>query len=156
MKINLVIDGTPEIRVGYLNIDMMYGKDGVVVGNFMNLNPLVDDGEAEEIFALDILDYLTLAQGEATIAHWVSKLAHGGTLVLSAVDIIEVSKALIARIITVDEANSYLHGEQKKQWQFRHASYTLGGLVALLEAKGLQIQKKRISSLNAIVVAIRP
>ena len=59
MKINLLLDG--HALSGYKNIDPYgYGDETKVVGDVENLHDIVEDAEATEILALDIIDFLPL------------------------------------------------------------------------------------------------
>lgn len=158
-RLNLLIGDPANVRSGYTNVDPL-APDGDPAGRVRcdpgNLDPVVDAGEAVEIVAHDIIDRVPMHQANALLEHWLSKLAHGGTIVLSCVDILEVARSLLGRFITVEQANVLLHGEQDERWRFRQANYTLVQLADTLAGKGLRVQSKRINECRAIVVAQRP
>lgn len=159
MRLNLLMDNPGDIRQGYLNVDLLAPDSdpaGRVQCDPSNLAPLVDAGEVTELVAHGILDLIPMHQANALLDHWLSRLAHGGTIVLSCVDILEVTKSLQNRLITIEQANVFLHGEQDKPWRFRQANYTLAQLADILHDKGLRVQQKRINDFRAIVVAQRP
>jgi hypothetical protein len=158
-RLNLLLDNPAGVRPGYLNLDPLAPDDdpaGRVKCDPGNLDPVVDAGEAAELVAHDLLDRVPLAQANTLLDHWLSKLAHGGTITVSCVDLLEVAKSLQNRLITVEEASTLLHGEQGKNWQFRQANYTLAQIADTLRGKGLKVQQKRINEFRAIVVAQRP
>src|SRR5690606_36574162 len=109
-----------------------------------NLDSVADDGEAKEILALDILDYFPSAKADEVIRNWTRKLAHGGTLTISVVDVREVSRAIVNNAISMDDVNELLHGAQREGWQYKKASFTLAQLnEAFLEA-GFKILARRV------------
>lgn len=157
MRLNLLLDDPGGVRPGYVNVDLLApaGDPHRTQCDPTNLEPVCDAGGCEELVALDILDYVPLAQANAVLDHWVSRLAHGGTMSVSVVDLLEVSRAFADRRLTVEEANLLLHGEQKKQWQFRQSNYTLGQLADALQAKGLMLVLQRHDDFRAVVTARR-
>lgn len=159
MKVNLLMDNPADVRPGYVNIDLL-APEGDPLGRIQcdpsNLESIADAAEVVELIAHDILDRVPMHQANAVLDHWLSRLAHGGTIVISCVDLLEVAKSLQNRLITVEQANQLLHGEQDKAWKFRQANYTLAQLADTLRGKGLLVQKKRITDFRAVVVARRP
>lgn len=158
MKVNILLNNPAEIRSGFLNIDP-FAPDGDkdrVKCDPAALGPLVDAAEASEVVALGIIDYLPLAQSDGVLTHWVSRLAHGGKLSISCVDLFEVCRAVHLRTVSVEDANKLLHGEQREPWQFRKANYSLNHLTELIKAKGLRIITKKLVAFEAVVTAERP
>lgn len=158
MKLNLLLNNPGGVRSGYTNVDPIAPENSLdsVRCDVTNLDTVCDAGEASELVAHDILDYIPRAQVPKVLNHWLSRLAHGGTFVLSCVDLLEVSRALVAYRLPLEEANKLLHGEQREPWEFRKDSYSLAQLVGFLKDRGLTIQKKRVENFRAIVVATRP
>lgn len=159
MKLNLLINNSGDVRNGYLNIDPSANPEdpyGRVRCDLDNLDPLVDANEATEVVALDILDYYATTDVDRVLNHWLSKLAHGGTLTVSVVDLREVSRQFLAGGLGLDEANLLLHGEQDGPMRFRMCSLTLDHLSAVLENKGLKVLKRRIVDRRAVVTCQRP
>jgi len=152
MKINLILDG--HALSGYKNIDPYgYGDETKVVGDVENLDDMVEDAEATEILALDIIDFLPPESIEAAIGHWVSKLRHGGKIAIGGKDLWQISKALYQKILDLEEANEVIHGTQEKP---RISNFTIDKLINTLESRGLQILKKRINKFDMVVEAQRP
>ena len=158
MKINLLLNNPKDIRSGYINVDPFAILDdpfGRQNGEPNNLDFLVDNNEATEIIAHDILDRYTNQEVNEILDHWLTKLAHGGELVISMVDIREVSRAVISNSLPLDEVNRLLYGDQDHKVNFKKISLTLEYLTKLLESKGMQVLKKRISNFRAVVAARR-
>lgn len=157
MKINLVLDNPSAIKEGYLNIDPLapLGKTNLTRDTFQELRE-VDDAEAEEIIALDIIDYFSPIEIMTFLDIWVKKLKHGGIITLGFVDIYQLCKAVIAREINLQEANVELHGNQTKPWKTRRATMSIDFIAKALEARGLKIINKRLNAGKAIVKAGRP
>lgn len=159
MKLNLLIDNPDDVRSGYVNIDPFAepcDPHGRVKGALHDLGHTVDDGEASEIVANDVLDYHPGAVLDDVLNNWLKKLARGGTLTVSTVDVREVARLVWFGNVDINEANNLLHGEQKKEWQLRKVSLSLPHLVEVLEAKGFKVLQKRIHNLRAVVTVQRP
>jgi hypothetical protein len=152
MKINLILDGHP--LSGYKNIDPHgYGDEAKTVGDLENLHDIVEDAEATEILALDIIDFLPLNSVEPAISHWISKLRHGGKIAIGGKDLWQISKASYQKILGLAEANEVIHGTQERP---RISHLTIDILIEILEKQGLQIIKKRINKFDMTVEAQRP
>lgn len=156
MRLNLMIEGSGS-RTGFVNIDP-YSHDvpNVIKADLSNLSHTVDDAEASEIVAHEVLDYYPGKMVDLVLDNWLLKICHGGTLTISVVDTQEVAKALCDGNIDIDEVQDLLHGKQERQWDVRKATFTLAILVTVLENKGLKILQKRVRNYRAYVVAQRP
>lgn len=157
MKVNLLRNAPDDAMNGFLNIDPFAdGKDCRKQGDLADLSFFVEDAEATEIVARDILDFYDKSLWERTLDGWIKKLRHGGKIVVGGVDIYEVSKAVSNYSISTADANRLLHGEQDAPWNFRKTNATLFDMTGLLESKGLKVMKKRMSEFHYIVEAVRP
>jgi hypothetical protein len=159
MRVNLLINNPGNVRSGYVNIDHFAQPEdpaGRVPGNVMDLDQLVDDGEVEELVAVDILNYCPAAQADEVLRKWLGKLAHQGKLTLGVVDVREVAKGLINNTITPEDVNRLLHGEQTAEWQVRKCTFTLTQLVEVLTNLGYKIISKRVQNYYAFVTCVRP
>lgn len=157
-KVNILLDHRGEIYPGWLNIDPLAPANDPqrIKHTPEDLSALVQPASLEALRALDVLDYYPAQKADQVLDHWISLLGHQGTLAISCVDILEVSRALQRRLIDIPLANSLLHGEQKQNWDHRCANYSLGQLASVLENKGLHILVRRIFDFRAILVAKRP
>lgn len=157
MKVNLLL-GTDDLRSGFVNVDPHAAADDPlrVMGDAFNLNHIADGNELEELVTNEALDYVPMPIADKVLSHWLSKIAHGGTITLSCVDLLEVSRHLQHRILSVDDANTLLFGTQKEPWQFKRGAYNLATLVETLQEHGFQILSKRVNDFRAYVTARRP
>lgn len=156
MKINLLY-GTDDILSGFLNIDPLAGKDDEkkILGPIDNLDSICEDAECDYIIANDIIDYFSSREVDKIIEHWLTKLRHGGKIIIGGVDINEVSKGFINKQIDLIHINVFLFGEQDKPWQFRKSALTANDLVKAIESFGLKIIKNRTNNYRYIVEAER-
>lgn len=158
MKINLLY-GVGDYLNGYLNIHpfSVEETDSLKIGDVKNLDKWVQDAEAKEILATDVIDYLPLNEVNPTITNWVKKLRHKGTLVIGGVDLFEISKGVYQYELDIPTANKLLHGLQQEPHLFRRANFTIFGITDYLaNTHGLVIMKKRITGYTYTVEAIRP
>lgn len=146
MKLNLHMESPGDERSGYVNIDASQSAD---------IDGFVDDGEASEIVALDVLDYFPGPDVDDILNKWLKKLAHGGVLTLSVVDLREVSRAILAGSISLVDANELLFGKQEKDWQFKKSAFTLSQLAEVLETLGYKVLAKRVQNFRAVVTVQR-
>ena len=77
MKVNITFDEDNNLN-GYLNISP-------------NQLSSVDDGEADEVRAIDVLPYFPEEESANLLMSWIKKLRHGGHLIIGALDIYEVA-----------------------------------------------------------------
>lgn len=158
MKINLLLDNTGDVRSGYINIDPFAPDNdaaGRLKGDISNLDHVVDDGEAIEIIALEVLDYFPGHQADAILTNWLKKLARSGRLTLSVVDVREVARAICANEMSPEDINEHLHGKQEKPWQYRKSAYTLTQIAEVLGNLGYKILARRVQNFRAVITVER-
>lgn len=159
MRINLLVDSPGDQRSGYLNVDPVAPEgcgDGRTRGEPNDLSFAVDPAEAEEIVALDVLDYYPAHAADQVLSHWLSLLRRGGTLTLSVVDVREVARGILSGELSPEDVQELLHGRQERPWQFRKASYTLSQLSDVLQNRGHKILARRNQNYRAVVTCQRP
>ena len=159
MRINLLYT-EEEPRSGYLNVSPFATEetDELKIGDpTFKLSAWVDDAEATEIVANDVIDYLPADIVMDVLSHWVAKLRHGGTLIIGGTDLYEVCKGFTTYAIDVHQANAHLHGHAADNPQFvKKITLTALGLSNFLATMGLTIIKKRVTGYHFIVEAKRP
>jgi len=158
MRVNLLFDNPGAVRSGYLNIDPFAptpDTHGRVVGDVNNLDKLVENGEAEEIVAHDILGYFPPQQVDEVLGNWLGKLAHKGILTVACPDVGEAARQFLQNLIRIEDYNVLLHGEQTEGWQLRRSSFTLPLLVGVFTTRGFRVIQKRIQNNFAVVTAQR-
>lgn len=159
MKVNLLLDNPGDVRSGHVNVDPLAPddcRDGRVRGDVADLAHSVDAAEAEAVVALDVLDYFPGAVADVVLGNWLSRLARGGTLTVSVVDVREVARSLLAGNLSLEEVNELLLGKQEKPWQFKKAAFTLSQLAEVLKNLGYQILARRVQNHRAVVTCRRP
>lgn len=159
MKINLLFNNPYDVRSGYLNIDPYAGPNdqaGRIPGDINNLDDLVSAGEATEVVALDILDKFPRQYVDQILTHWLSRLAHGGRLTISVIDLYEVAKAFLNEAIDVDKTNTLLHGDPETKGKQVHTNFTLAQLNEVLTNKGFKVLRRCVENNYAIITVERP
>ena len=162
-KLNLMWDNDSGLIYGdgFINISPFINQetDNIKRGNVKDINRFADNGECEEIIALDVIDYLDIKDVVNTINHWISKLAHGGHIIIGGIDCYEVARNFTRYNITLMQANEAIHGKySEKPYLLKRTQFTLKGLCELLVQSGLKIVKKRLdqTTMRMEVEAIRP
>jgi hypothetical protein len=159
VKLNILLGDPGGARSGYLNVDPTAPEgcdDGRVRGEPHDLSALVDRAECAEVVAHEVLDYYPAALADGVLDHWLSLLARGGTLSLSAVDAREVARATLSGALTTDQRQELLHGAQREPWQVRKSTYTLAQLTEALSGRGYDVLAARVQDCRAVVTARRP
>lgn len=157
-KVNL-IHGEGDVLDTHLNINPFAKKteEGMLVrGDLTNIDKYVDDAEAEEIIAMDVIDYIPTTKTVESISNWISKLAIGGRIVIGGIDMIVISKSIADYSLDIASANLLIHGRQDQPYLIKRASFSAYDLAEYLELMhGLGIVKKDITNYKMFVEAQR-
>jgi hypothetical protein len=122
------------------------------VGNF---DDVCDYGEATEIIAMDVLEYLPHHKVQESIAYWLSKLEHSGTLVLGGIDLDSVNKAYYRRDINVHQYNELVFGTQDMPCNFKRTATTVADLKKFMEINKIKIVELRLIGFSYIMKVVR-
>lgn len=152
MKLNLTLE-TGSARSGYVNINPLASPDdpSFIRANINELSIYVDDGEAQEIIALDIVDFVPVQEKENIVRHWLSKLALGGTITIGGNDIGQVAKAFTFNQLELSQTAELLYGGQLA----RSGLVTCTQMRKILEGGGLKIVEARLNNFSYYVKARR-
>lgn len=146
MKIN-IINVPGHTFAGFSNIH---------ISEASNLDNLCESAECTRLIAEDIIDYFSSHEVDMIIDNWISKLRHGGTIVIGGIDINQVAKALHNKQIDLVQANVLLFGEQSSPQDYRKSALTATKLVEALQGCGLKILKNRTNNYKYVIEAERP
>lgn len=116
----------------------------------------VDNGEAEEILALDVIEYIPRMMFDSIIQHWTSKLAHKGKLIVNFVDLYTVCRLFFIGQLEMQNVNFLLHGASLNGWDDKKVNMTVPQICKTLEGNGLKVISKKLDGMNALVIAERP
>lgn len=158
-KVNLLIDNPGGTLSGYDNIDPFTPDDdkfGRIKGDVSNLDHEVDNGEASEILAHGILNYYSGEHVDGVLSNWVSKLAHGGQLTVSGVDLRAVCRDYLNGNLPIEDANEILFGTHTKPWDFKKSVFSIDIVEQVLRTKGLKILSKRVHKTSLYITCERP
>lgn len=139
---------------GYLNIDPL-GGEGKQSLDFRNLDPVCDTAECTEICAPDILDYIHISEVIDVLRNWVSKLRHGGTLIVGGFDAYEVCCGVVSGQLDTIEFNNIIYGVRPLHPIVKCGMFTRHDIESILRELGLQIIHKRVESRKFTVEAKR-
>lgn len=124
MKINICLGNSNNPLNGYINTNI-YENNEFKACHPENLNDIVDDGEAEEILAVNILNYIEYSKVKNVVINWYKKLKYDGTMTISFFDFLETSRLLTTQFISIDDARKLFFGEQIDSWQFFKSGISL-------------------------------
>lgn len=139
---------------GYLNIDPI-GGDNKTSMDFRNLDPVCDTAECTEICAPDILDYIHISEIMNVLTNWISKLRHGGTIIVGGTDFYEAASGLVSGQLDTVEFNKIVYGVHPLHPIIKSGMFTRHDIESILREHGLKIIHKRVESRKFIVEAKR-
>jgi len=163
VKLNLLMY-SDNVMAGYTNLDPypIFSNKGQafstekVMGDVQNLDNIADDGECEKIRAMEVLDYVTLANKIPVIHNWMKKLQHGGILTVSGFDLYSISLSIKNGVLEGDEARLVLYGPPSFPFGVRQGLFTIEEVVNIFTASGLNILKKSVANYQYLVSGQRP
>lgn len=139
MKLNIDIRGF--ILSGYTTVSPAGGLGKPI--DHRNLDAVCEANECEEIYAPHVLNHIHVGELDQVITHYISKLRHGGKLIIGGADIRDLAKKIIKDEITVEESNRLLYGPTHFNWVNHCSMYAMHDIVALLRSKGLKVVSQK-------------
>lgn len=114
MKVQLGVRPTP--MNGYYCIDFAAQPTDMdrVLGDPYKLDSLLDANEVSEMVVGDSLDYLPLQARSKALNHWLTKLSHRGTIVITGNDPKYIGHVIFDGSINIEQTNSIIYGIGKK------------------------------------------
>ena len=157
MKINLLKTNL-EPLYGYINISPHATPDqkDIAAGDILSLDHILDAGEAEELLALDIIDFIPYNLIDHVLSGWISKLAHKGEMVVGGVETYSLCKAFAAGSIELAHFNGLVFGDGSTPWSQKKFIYGMDFLKTCFVQKGLKLLDIKISNLRYSIRAQRP
>ncbi|MAF25294.1 hypothetical protein CL634_06930 [bacterium] len=154
MKLNL-LHGEGQKMSGFQNISSLSLEDEEIIWcDVRNLDVVVDDGEVEVLIARNVINYMPQEHLISTLNHWVSKLRHGGRIVVGAIDLYEVARGIHIRDIELSDSNTILYGED--ELKIKRNIFPTSSLVDFFNDQNMPVLKIRVDGYNMIVEAERP
>ncbi len=153
MKVNILLNSTAT-RSGWLNIDPYAPLEDPNRSNAQvdGLDVFVDDGEVEELVALDVIDAVSSSDKIRLLNHWIAKLAHGGSLTISGLDLYQAARAIHLRQVDLLTANKLLYGENVPTT----GAIPCEQMVKILSSSGLRVEDVKIINMKYVIKAVRP
>lgn len=153
MRLNLGCGA--DRRQGYLNVDV---RDDVadLAADITNLD-FADDGSAEEILALDVLEHFPASRTADILAEWRRVLDYNGTLIVRVPNLQMIGR-LIGEGRMVDALVRNVYGGHRwgpdGMWDAHHTGWTPDTLQAELMKAGFVVESNDLG-LNMLVVATK-
>lgn len=137
-----------EERNGFTKIDPVLGK------NPLTLDEYCDKNECEEIYGPYILNYIGPDKLLDVTAHYISKLRHGGKILLGGTDLYNVAVKIVNGDVSFMDSNRLLYNTLPV-WNLKQGCYSAMIISDIFENAGLKITKKYIDGDNFIVEGCR-
>jgi hypothetical protein len=157
MKINL-LRASEDFMSGYVNVDPFGKSDEVVIGEYENLNYLVEDAQCTDLIARDILDYIGPDKIDTVLFGWINKIRHGGKITLGGTDMFLVSMKHFKGDIDTDTATALVFGRRTEPHLYKKNLSTLENVASALERAGFKVITKRYDQITCkyVVTGERP
>lgn len=139
MKVNITLNNP---ILNYMNLGPV-PLPNTKFCSLTNLDKYVEAAEANEILAIDIIDYVEQSYIGEALTNWVSKLRIGGTITIGGLDLHEVCRKFARRQIDLADANSLLYGTQENPFMHRKSSLSIDAVVGQLKTFNLYIDSKK-------------
>ena len=153
MKVNLVYGDAGQTLDNYLNINP-YGEESefVRVDGIQNIDSQVDNGELDELIAMDVLEYIPVNKIKDALSNWISKLRVGGKLIVGFVDAQLKAKEFANHRISLAEFNNGMHGTQEKPYLIKRCGLSIKDVSKhLIENHGVTVLNRRINNEYATI-----
>lgn len=116
MKLNLepntFLNGYINITSTVIDTTKIHEGLKVIMGDFRNLSPVIDDNSAEEIIFGPYLNRVGPEEMVKILDHWGHKLINGGKLNLTFINIRKVSRDIYSGDLTLAQAHYFIYGEK--------------------------------------------
>ncbi|MFZ9376708.1 MAG: hypothetical protein ACO25K_06255 [Candidatus Fonsibacter ubiquis] len=159
MKVNLLINQKHLAKNGYLNIDPTATKEDyplIVEGNPTILEQHLEDNEAEEIIAMNVIDYVSYNKIDSVLTQWISKLAHKGLLKIGFTDIVSVARRIYTGQIEYGKAQEIIYGKCVEGWDVKKACLTVDSVKEKFNNLGLSIKNIKFIEHYVVIEGERP
>lgn len=159
MKLNLLINQKHLAKDGYLNIDPTALPEEaplIVEGNPTILEKHVEDGEAEEIIAINVIDYVAHTKVFDVLKQWAGKLGHKGKLTVGFTDIFSVSRRFYIGQIDKKEIANILYGKCLEGWDVKKACLSIDDMKQKFLECGLTIKNIKFLEHFIVIEGERP
>lgn len=154
MRVQLTIQ-KPALN-GFLVIDPTCQpgqNDRVLCQNITNLDDLVDNNECEEIICEEVLDYLPLPARLPALSNYLTKIQHGGTIVITGLCPYEASRLVHqGQLSNLQQINALLYGTAALRKSIVPAEYNVGIAV---QTGQFVVEQVKYANLQYVIVMRR-
>lgn len=154
MKLNLGC--AQDIKDGYLNIDV-YDHPLVTKADVRDLS-FIEDASVEEIYAKDVLEHMSYADGDKAIKEWARTLKCGGKIFIQTINLEKQIEAYQKGVWSINDFNYMLFAgvnwvnESVKCEDFHKCAYNASAIRFLLEKNSIKIQNIEYDEIDDILL----
>ena len=137
MKLNLGCGD--DVRLGYVNIDMVPKTQDVRRGDFKKLSVSgINENSCEEILAIDVIEFVKITDIGACLEGWAKVLSSNGTLYIESLDYSYFGNLLAYEQVPIEHINQILFGSAMPL----QGIYSLATVESFLNQLGLNTVQK--------------
>lgn len=138
MKVNLTIGG--QSINGFMNLDQVAqpNQSDRQLADLAKLDDIIDHNEVdEELLALDVINFFPLQMVPQVVNHWCCKIAHGGLITISSLDLQEAARTIsLGTISDTLQINRLLYGNVTNTWTIRKSFVGLQDVITIVTQTG--------------------
>tara|TARA_R110000822_G_scaffold302891_1_gene427386 strand:+ start:1531 stop:2037 length:507 start_codon:yes stop_codon:yes gene_type:complete len=146
MKLNLGC--ASDVREGYNNVDLHSKNPNVIISDVRDLS-FVQDGEAEEVIAQDVLEHIPFQDSPACIKEWCRVLAPEGRIFIQTTNFEEFVKTFTNKVWDIKTINymmfagkGWIDGVSRDQ-DWHKSIYTAEHIFMELAKNGVEVESAR-------------
>ena len=145
IKLKLHLECGETLLNGYINIssvpvhpDKIGENDNVSIGQFSNLDPIINNDSCTEILFRPYLNTIKPEEIGGILNHWKNKISNGGMIKFNFIDIVRVSKSVaFGDMSSLNDVHNAIFGEG----YVYKSIISLDVLKAALEDSGLYVNR---------------
>lgn len=126
-----------------------------VGNNPFQLDAFVDNNECQEIICDEIIHYIDINNLHTFLRHLESKLAHGGKLIITGTDSLELARLYYYGLCDTYSYNKILFGNKSNPWEFKQSVINLKEAEEMLRSINFNILSKKIEGYTFTLVGER-
>lgn len=150
MKLNIIHHNTHNFLNSHTNISPFnLEHPEILSGDITDIDWIVDNGEAEQIIALDTIEYIPYNKICTVLSNWIGKLCVGGQLILGFIETAELVRWYYRGNIDLEGFNQLSHGNQKESQLVKLSSFSALDLIErLTQEHTIKLKKHTMINLD--------
>lgn len=153
MGIKLNLGCAMDLKKGFVNVDLFHTNPNVKIADVAKLD-FVKNGEADMVYAKDVLEHMPMPKAKQAIKEWSRVLKKGGTIFIQTTNIKRQLRALQQGVWDLDTFNYMLFGGKgyvdgkARYHDYHHSVFTDEWLIQQLKSVGISVIKVQFDEID--------